>query len=54
MELNVRPEDGHGCVGCNGTGYRGRVGIFGLLVKDDRTKLAQAFCRCGCLTDISP
>ncbi len=43
MELDLRPEDvgdrifhyGRGCDYCNNTGYRGRLGIFEILVMDD-------------------
>jgi type IV pilus assembly protein PilB len=43
MELNMRPEDakgqkfyyGRGCDRCNNTGYKGRQGIYELLVMDD-------------------
>jgi len=43
MELQLRPEDvgeqvfyyGKGCDYCNGTGYRGRMGIYELMVLDD-------------------
>ncbi len=43
MELNLRPEDvgdrlfhyGKGCDYCNNTGYRGRVGIYEVMVLDD-------------------
>lgn len=43
MELMLHPEDvegrtfyfGKGCDYCNGTGYRGRVGLFEILVFDD-------------------
>ncbi len=46
MELMLRPEDvegqtfyfGKGCDYCNGTGYRGRVGIFEILVFDDEIR----------------
>jgi len=46
MELMLRPEDvegqtfyfGKGCDYCNGTGYRGRVGIFEILVFDDELR----------------
>ena len=43
MELNLRPEDvagrtffrGKGCGNCNGSGYKGRLAIFEILVLDD-------------------
>ncbi len=43
MELALRPDDvgdqaffyGKGCDYCNNTGYRGRLGIYELLVLDD-------------------
>ncbi|MFQ5490457.1 MAG: GspE/PulE family protein, partial [Phycisphaerae bacterium] len=43
MELNLKPEDveghtlfyGKGCDYCNNTGYRGRVGIYEIMVLDD-------------------
>ncbi len=43
MELNLRPEDvrgrrflrGKGCDNCNRSGYRGRMGIFEILMMDD-------------------
>ena len=43
MELALRPEDvgdrtffyGKGCDYCNNTGYRGRIGIYELMVLDD-------------------
>ncbi len=46
MELQLRPEDvrgrtfyfGKGCDYCNGTGYRGRVGIFEIMVLDDEIR----------------
>ncbi len=46
MELLLRPEDvegqtfyfGKGCDYCNGTGYRGRVGLFEILVFDDEIR----------------
>jgi general secretion pathway protein E len=41
-EIGVRPPDrpvrihrAEGCAGCNYTGYRGRIGIFELMVVDD-------------------
>ena len=44
MELNLRPEEvgdrvfayGKGCDYCNSTGYRGRMGIYEIMVLDDR------------------
>lgn len=46
MELNLRPEDvgdqsfhyGAGCDYCNSTGYRGRLGIYELMVLNDHLK----------------
>ncbi|RIK67589.1 MAG: pilus assembly protein PilB [Planctomycetota bacterium] len=46
MELQLRPEDvqgkkfyyGKGCDYCNGTGYRGRVGIFEIMVLNDEIR----------------
>jgi type IV pilus assembly protein PilB len=46
MELDLRPEDvgdrvfyyGKGCDYCNNTGYRGRVGIYEIMVLDDRLR----------------
>ena len=46
MELHLRPADvqgrrfyfGKGCDNCNGTGYRGRVGIYELMVFDDHIR----------------
>ena len=43
MELELRPEDvkgrtfyyGKGCEACNNTGYRGRMGLYELVVVDD-------------------
>ena len=43
MELDLRPEDignrvfqyGQGCDYCNNTGYKGRLGIYEILVMDD-------------------
>ncbi len=43
MELNLRPEDvgdrlfryGEGCDYCNNTGYRGRLGLYEIMVIDD-------------------
>ena len=43
MELELKPEDvkgkqffyGKGCEYCNGTGYRGRLGIYEIMVLDD-------------------
>lgn len=43
MEIQLKPEDigervfyyGKGCDYCNGTGYRGRLGIFEIMVADD-------------------
>jgi type IV pilus assembly protein PilB len=43
MELELRPEDvvgkkfyyGKGCDNCNNTGYRGRMGIYEIMVLDD-------------------
>jgi type IV pilus assembly protein PilB len=46
MELELRPEDvqgrdfyrGRGCDNCNGSGYRGRMGLFEILVIDDELR----------------
>ncbi|MGP1308615.1 MAG: type II secretion system ATPase GspE [Phycisphaerales bacterium] len=46
MELELRPEDvrgrsfyrGKGCDHCNGSGYRGRMGLFEILVMDDELR----------------
>jgi len=46
MELNLRPADvrgkqfcyGPGCDSCNNTGYRGRLGIFEMLILDDELR----------------
>ncbi len=46
MELNLRPEDvgnrpfhyGKGCDYCNGTGYRGRIAIYELMVLNDELR----------------
>jgi len=46
MELDLKPEDikgkqfyyGKGCDFCNNTGYRGRLGIFEIMVLDDELK----------------
>ncbi|MEK6644789.1 MAG: ATPase, T2SS/T4P/T4SS family [Planctomycetota bacterium] len=46
MELQLRPDDvadkifyvGEGCDACNGTGYRGRVGIFEIMVFTDEIR----------------
>lgn len=46
MELNLRPADvrgkrfyyGPGCDSCNNTGYKGRLGIFELLIMDDEIR----------------
>jgi len=46
MELQLKPEDvagrtfyyGAGCDNCNGTGYRGRVGIFEIMVFNDEIR----------------
>jgi type IV pilus assembly protein PilB len=46
MELELRPEDvgervfyyGKGCDYCNNTGYRGRVGIFEIMVFDEHLR----------------
>lgn len=46
MELHLKPEDvadrrfyfGKGCDYCNGTGYRGRVGIYEIMVFDDHIR----------------
>ncbi len=46
MELDLKPEDikgkqfyyGKGCDFCNNTGYRGRMGIFEIMVLDDELK----------------
>ncbi|MBN2272343.1 MAG: hypothetical protein JXN61_17155, partial [Sedimentisphaerales bacterium] len=46
MELMLTPEDvkgksffyGRGCDACNGTGYRGRIGIFEIMVFTDEIR----------------
>jgi len=46
MELNIKPEDvgdrlfyyGRGCDYCNNTGYRGRVGLYEIMVMDDHLR----------------
>jgi type IV pilus assembly protein PilB len=46
MELNLRPQDvkgrkffyGRGCDRCNNTGYRGRTGIYELLIMNDEIR----------------
>lgn len=46
MELELRPEDvvgkkfyyGRGCDNCNNTGYRGRFGIYELMILDDEVR----------------
>jgi len=46
MELRLRPEDvkgkkfhyGRGCSRCNGTGYRGRIGLFEIMVFNDEIR----------------
>jgi len=46
MELNLKPEDvgdrsfyyGKGCDYCNNTGYRGRLGIYEIMVVDDHLR----------------
>jgi type IV pilus assembly protein PilB len=46
MELELRPEDvadrvfyyGKGCDNCNNTGYRGRQGIYEIMLLDDEMK----------------
>jgi len=46
LELQLRPEDvesrtfyyGEGCDACNGTGYRGRIGIFEIMVFNDHIR----------------
>jgi len=46
MELQLRPEDvkgkkfhyGRGCSRCNGTGYRGRTGLFEIMVFNDEIR----------------
>jgi type IV pilus assembly protein PilB len=46
MELDLRPEDvvgrtfffGKGCENCNNTGYRGRMGIFEIMLFDDELR----------------
>ena len=43
MELQLRPEDvegkkffyGRGCDNCNGTGYKGRLGLFEVMLFND-------------------
>ncbi|HEX2778581.1 MAG TPA: hypothetical protein VHM30_03710, partial [Gemmatimonadaceae bacterium] len=34
----VRLQRGAGCAACRGTGYRGRIGLFEVLIMDDRLK----------------
>jgi type IV pilus assembly protein PilB len=46
MELSIRPEDvsdrtffyGRGCDYCNNTGYRGRIGLYEIMVLDDEMR----------------
>ena len=46
MELELRPEDvvgkkfyfGKGCENCNTTGYRGRMGIYEIMLLDDEMR----------------
>ena len=46
MELQLLPEEvkgkkfhyGRGCSKCNGTGYRGRIGIFEIMVFNDEIR----------------
>jgi len=46
MELQITPEDikdkqfyyGRGCSKCNGTGYRGRIGVFEIMVFNDEIR----------------
>jgi type IV pilus assembly protein PilB len=46
MELNLKPEDvkgqkfyyGRGCARCNNTGYKGRTGIFELVIMNDELR----------------
>jgi type IV pilus assembly protein PilB len=46
MELELRPEDvedkvfmyGKGCDYCNNTGYRGRLGLFEMMVMNDELR----------------
>jgi type IV pilus assembly protein PilB len=46
MELQLVPDDvkgktfyyGRGCSKCNGTGYRGRIGIFEIMVFNDEIR----------------
>ena len=46
MELQLLPEDikgkklyyGRGCSRCNGTGYKGRIGIFEIMVLNDEIR----------------
>ncbi len=46
LELNIRPEDvkgrrffyGRGCDYCNNTGYRGRMGIYEIMVMDEELR----------------
>ena len=46
MELELRPEDvagkkfyyGKGCDNCNNTGYRGRMGIYEIMLLDDEMR----------------
>src|SRR5687768_11163669 len=39
-EPNLQVSRGQGCIHCRGTGYRGRTGIFELLVLDDELRVA--------------
>jgi type IV pilus assembly protein PilB len=46
MELELRPDDvvgktfyyGKGCENCNNTGYRGRMGIYEIMLLDDEMR----------------
>jgi type IV pilus assembly protein PilB len=46
MELQLTPDDikgkkfyyGRGCSKCNGTGYKGRIGIFEIMVFNDEVR----------------
>ncbi len=46
LELGLTPEDvgdrvlyyGRGCDYCNGTGYRGRLGLYEIMVMDDHLR----------------
>jgi type IV pilus assembly protein PilB len=46
MELQLTPDDvkdkqfyyGRGCSKCNGTGYRGRIGVFEIMVFNDEIR----------------